>query len=82
MKTCPQQYNYQVCPFCKSKKLGRVAVVRLGSSYHLELSQVNYTGYICQNCDRYHVSHRVKFVTDRAEMRRDIKSLQKFLAGE
>lgn len=82
MKIQPYQYNYQVCPYCKSKRLKKVAVVRLGVEDHREMTQANVTGYICENCNRYHVNRDVNFITDRAEMRRDIKQLQAYLDGD
>ncbi len=83
MQTWPSRYRYRVCPFCKSKKISPVAVVRLGTDQHtVELTRVNRTGYLCGNCNRYHLSYQAAYKTDRAEMRRDINQLQKFLAGE
>jgi len=82
MQVWPQKYSNQVCPYCDSKKLSGVAVVKLGREVSMVMSQVSRTGYICQNCKRYHKSHEWRNKIDRAEMRRDINRLQKFLNGE
>ena len=77
----PERYRYQVCPSCRSKKIRPVAVVRLANNqWQVSISQVNRTGYMCDNCNRYHTNIQTKHITDRAEMRRDIIALQKFLA--
>ena len=76
----PLKYNYQVCPFCKSKGIAPIGLVRMAKDIHIvELQQVNRTGYLCDNCKRYHPIHLTKHIIDRAEMRRDVKRLMKFL---
>lgn len=82
MQVWPNKYNYQVCPHCNSKKLERVAVVYMGENYYRELSSVSSSGFICLNCDRYHLECDYKYMTDRAEMKRDIKRLQEYLQGD
>ncbi len=84
MKTWPSKYYYQVCPYCRSKKIERVAMVRMGGSSSLILADGNRlysTGYFCECCKRYHESEAFKYICDRKEMRRDMLSLKKFLAG-
>ena len=79
-KIDPGKYSYEVCPHCKSKKLSPVAVVRLEKNeYFKDMSQVQRTGRICNNCQRYIARLNIKSIYDYAEIRRDIKALQKFL---
>lgn len=79
----PEKYNYRVCPTCKSKKLEAIAVVDMGARYYKYVDdELQRTGYLCGNCGRYHLNSERKYVYDRAEMRRDIARLQKFLDGE
>lgn len=79
-QVCPNNYRYQVCPHCKSKKLSPIALVHLApAEWKREMSQVQRTGYICDNCERYHANHKTKHITDRAEMKRDIAGLLKYL---
>lgn len=76
-------YRYQVCPFCNSKRVELVAMVRLNpGEYNRAVSMIRRTGYFCNNCNRYHLTGQIKFMFDRKEMRRDIASLQKFLEGD
>ncbi len=78
-----QSYSNQVCPYCRSKKIRPVGVVRMESNQHvIELSQVFRSGFLCDNCDRHHISDSAKFIIDRAEMRRDVAKLTAFLLGE
>ncbi len=76
----PSKYRYQVCPFCKSKNIRPVALVGLEKNqWRLDMTQVQRTGYLCENCNRYHEKHKDKFIVDRAEIKRDIAALQKYL---
>lgn len=80
MKIRPWDYRYQVCPFCGSKKIQPVAVVKLATNqYSLEIGNVNRTGCICDNCKKYSRNCQSKTVYDRAEMKRDAKRLIEFL---
>ena len=76
------KYRNRVCPFCGSKKIKPVEVYRFGQSQHIaNPAQIGRTGRICDNCHRYHPERLYKYTFDRAEMKRDIKRLQKFLKG-
>ena len=78
-----QSYKYQVCPYCKSKRIRPVCVVRMNTNqWQREDVLCNRTGVICHNCDRYTVTHKIAKFIDRAEMRRDINNLTAFLLGE
>ena len=70
MKTGPWKYSYQVCPFCKSKKITGVTV-----EYREDDTQKY--GFLCDKCGRFH--EESKWIYDRAEMRRDANKLLKFL---
>lgn len=86
----PQKYYYNVCPHCKSKRLTSVALIQLPEEQYChyvshkdspneENPHIHKTGYLCRNCGRYIPMPNLKGVYDRAEMRRDIATLQKFL---
>jgi hypothetical protein len=76
-------YRYRVCPFCNSKKLKPVGVFNFtADEYYANPKEVKRTGFLCVNCKRYHAYEDTKFIYDRAEMRRDINKLQKFLDGD
>ena len=81
MKTYPEKYYYQVCPFCNSKNIRVVAMVPAEGKYRVQLGvdYIDWTGWMCTNCKRYHEQKQVKHIIDRAEMRRDIKRLNEFL---
>lgn len=79
MKVWHTDYEYSVCPFCKSKKIESKGMVAMGGSCSVELSRVNKTGYLCENCNRYFPERDLKYIVDQAEMKRDIKNLQGFL---
>ncbi len=83
MKVSENNYRYSVCPHCKSKKLAPAAVVRLEPNEYQrdDINHVNRTGYLCGNCQRYIPSYQIKYITDREEMRRDVKRLLKYLAA-
>jgi hypothetical protein len=75
-------YRYRVCPICKSKRLKPVGIVRFGpDKYYTHPKEVKRTGFLCDNCERYHSYHGTKFIYDRAEMRRDAMKLLAFLDG-
>ena len=82
MKVWPGKYHYDACPHCKSKKIKPVSMTEMGTEYVRSVAQIHKTGNICSNCKRYFQYSKTGFIYDRAEMRRDIKRLQKFLAGE
>lgn len=83
MKVWPEKYRYHVCPHCKSKKLQAVAATVIhGGNYHIESANLYRTGYICGNCQRYIDTDDIKYITDRAEMRRDVERLTAYLLGE
>lgn len=67
-------YRYQVCPHCKSKRLEAVDMVSLNNEEAT-------SGHLCLNCDRFHDYEEAKFKLDRAEIKRDIKKLQRILIG-
>lgn len=79
-KVSERDYWYRVCPYCKSKKLSKVAM------QHLTSCQIGsggeFTGYLCDNCQRYMPWDKTIFIYDRAEMRRDVNRLLKFLGGK
>lgn len=80
MKVSEDSYRYKVCPHCKSKP---VAVVWFGEKdYSLDVNRVNRTGYLCGNCQKYVTSCLIKYITDRAEMRRDVNRLLTCLSGK
>jgi hypothetical protein len=82
-QTWPAKYQYRVCPFCRSKKIKPVGLWRFGSSqYVVNPQQIQRTGHLCSNCNRYHAEYDYKYIIDRAEMKRDIKILQKHLYAE
>ena len=82
MQTWPEKYNYHVCPFCKSKDVRPVGVYSFTlEEYFANITQIQRTGYICRNCKRYFPQSDGKWITDRAEMRRDMKRIQEFLEG-
>jgi len=79
----PGKYRYLVCPVCRSKDLRPVGVYDFrNDENYATTSSIWKTGYICGNCGRYHISRKMKWATDRAEMRRDIARLQAFLADK
>jgi DNA-directed RNA polymerase subunit RPC12/RpoP len=78
----PEKYRHQVCPHCNSKKVKIVAMVDMGGKWYLDVRSVESTGYLCGNCKRYHPELEIKYAYDRGEMRRDVKNLLRFLAGE
>lgn len=79
----PGKYRYQVCPHCKSKKTVGVALTKLhGGVYSVENAINTRTGYLCENCKRYHTERETKYMTDQAEMRRDVEHLTAYLQGE
>ena len=83
MKVDPSDYRYRVCPSCKSKKVPPVGLYRMDpAQWVANLCQINRTGYLCGNCGRYHRAGRAKFITDRAEMRRDMERLFLYLSAE
>ena len=73
MKVNISDYSYPACPHCKSKKID-----------HRTLTNVAFNdrrkGFICFNCDRF-FDEEIRLI-DRAEMRRDIAKLTKFLKGK
>jgi len=69
------KYRHQVCPFCNSKKISPRTMTNVG----IDHAYGEATGYLCCNCNRYHPLDDIKYKTDRAEIRRDIKKLQKAL---
>lgn len=79
MQTWPHKYRNQVCPFCYSKEIVAIAVTRMNGEYEQEVGNVTRTGYLCDNCKRYHINKHYKYIYDRAEIKRDINRLQKFL---
>ena len=79
-KVNPHDYYVRTCPTCSSKRLRDVSVRYMGSMSQIEVNLINRTGYICDNCGRYHSSYNSKFRYDRAQMRRDANKLMKFLA--
>jgi len=83
MKTWLENYNCQVCPYCDSKKIERVAIVDMGGcgGATLSCSYVVATGWLCANCKRYHSYDECKDKIDRRKMRRDMLRLRKFLEG-
>lgn len=74
------KYNYPVCPHCKSKRIYPVHLSDMTGEYQKEIELAEVTGSMCRNCDRYHKKFQEVWKYDRAEMKRDIKKLQKFLA--
>jgi hypothetical protein len=71
-------YIYQICPYCKSKKVkAKVVKNTFDTSTGMEA-----TGYLCNNCKRYHTFDDVTYKLDRAEVKRDIKILQGMLIGD
>lgn len=84
MKVSESDYRYGTCLYCRSKKLSPVAVVRLCSNEYRNdnIKGVSRTGYLCSNCQRYIVMHKVKYTIDRAEMRRDANRLLAYLGGK
>lgn len=80
MKVEPRDYRYKTCPHCGSKNIKPVGVVRLRNDQcQVDVTVVNRTGYICDNCDRYFSQYAYKWKTDRAEMNRDIDRLLVYL---
>lgn len=76
----PGKYRYQVCPFCESKNIKAVALTKIpNKEYHLSNVETHRTGFLCANCERYHAEDQSKYMTDRAEMNRDIDALLKYL---
>lgn len=70
-------YRYQCCPFCKSKRV-------IPKNMYDEFTKIDHTtgranGYFCKNCNRWHPDKDTIYKTDRVEIRRDIKNLQKLL---
>ena len=81
MKIQTNQYWGQVCPFCDSKDLETVGLVHMSKGQCCaDITRVNQTGFLCGNCKRYHSNNQTKYKYDRAEMRRDVNRLLKFLA--
>ncbi len=80
----PEKYHYKVCPHCKSKRLTRIFVREMGRDTYFEpastLYPVNHTK--CRNCNRIFWYTNAKWIYDYAEMRRDIKGLERFLEGK
>ena len=73
-------YRYEVCPYCKSKRIRPVCVIRMNTNqWQRENVLANRNGVICDNCNRYTVLRKTVFFYDKAEMRRDIKNLETFL---
>lgn len=82
-QTWTGKYNYEVCPYCKSKNITRVFIKRaLPDKYYVDqLNDIESTNHFqCNNCKRVFHESDVKFRYDYAEMRRDIKNLTDFLA--
>ncbi len=70
MKVNISDYCYPVCPHCKSKKIDHRTLTKVAFNVHRK-------GFICFNCDRF-FDEEIQLI-DRAEMRRDIAKLTKFL---
>ncbi len=81
MQTWPNKYNNQVCPFCRSKKLKAVGVHRFHPQEY-EIAGIKRTGWLCDNCKRYHTLTEEKWAIDLAEMRRDMMQLSRFLESK
>ena len=83
MKVNEISYKYEVCPHCESKKLSPVGIINFAKTEHCkEVAEVHRTGFLCGNCNRYIKWDNTKFIFDRAEMRRDLAALTKFLLKE
>lgn len=72
------KYRHQVCPWCKSKK---VEPKNMSDAYtEIDHSSGATSGFLCSNCNRYHPFKDIKYMYDRAEMKRDMLKIKKFLA--
>ena len=79
----PRKYYNRICPGCGSKKLKTVGVYNMAKGQiSAEVSRISQTGFICDNCGKYHANYNSKWSYDRAMMRRDANNLLKFLRGK